>query len=739
VIDGNHNRLASYAEAETSSSPLQSDLPQQSLLHILWRRRWIVLLVTFASLAAAIIYLFNAVPGYTSSSRLYVEQSGPRILKDDQGVITQSDTYLYTQAELLKSTPIVADAAEKAQADKMKSLAGIDNPVAYLKSVFNVEVGKKDEIITVSCTTRFPDEAAQLVNSVVDAYITYHSKRQRSTAAEVLKILQKEKDRRDIELAVKTKAMVNFKKANGALSFESDKTNIITQRLARLSDALTEAQLKAIDVKATYETTASAIKDPAQLRQIVEAQYLSKGMSVYLEQQDRALQTDLARLELQLSLARKQGLGDDHRIVENLRIAADQIRERMNNQDARFAEAYAAASLQNLLTARQRESEIQKSFDQQQKAALDLNVNVAEHAALESDWKRTERICEILDSRIKELNVTEDSGALNINILEVARPPSFPSQPNHTRILAMALMLGVLLGAAFAIARDWLDQRLRSAEEIAAVLNVPVLGVIPHISGKRSPVVRGQAMRLAPSSDVAEAYRTVRTAIYFGIPDGHAKTLLVTSPAPGDGKTTLASNLAIAMAQAGQRILLIDGDFRRPMQHRVFEIPDNVGLSSTLAGRTPLNDAIKPTTTPNLHLLPCGPLPPNPSEMLNSAVFAELLKQLSTRYEHIIIDSPPVMPVADARILGAICDVTLLVLRAEKSTRKLAEHSRDSLLSVGASILGVIVNDVSHGKSRYGYYSQYGYYRRDHHHNKDSNGNRNRNDSSQSPEHATIS
>ena len=188
------------------------------------------------------------------------------------------------------------------------------------------------------------------------------------------------------------------------------------------------------------------------------------------------------------------------------------------------------------------------------------------------------------------------------------------------------------------------------------------------------------------------------------MPHGTAKTILVTSPSPGDGKTTLASNLAVAMSQAGNRVLLLDADFRKPMQHRIFDLPGKTGLSTVLAGDTPLDQAIVQTNIAGLHVLPCGPIPANPSEILNSQMFADVLDELIARYDHVILDSPPVMPVTDARILAASADATLLALRAEKTTRKGAVYARDVLRSVGARFLGIVVNDVPRRKGVYGYY-----------------------------------
>jgi len=250
--------------------------------------------------------------------------------------------------------------------------------------------------------------------------------------------------------------------------------------------------------------------------------------------------------------------------------------------------------------------------------------------------------------------------------------------------MALALVLGIMLGGALALLRDLMDQKLHSAEEISTVLGVPVLGVVPSMSKRESVTERGRKVYLDSKSSWAEAYRTIRTAVFFGAPVGEAKTILVTSPAPSDGKTTLVSNLAIAMAQAGQNTLIIDADFRKPMQHNVFEINhDACGLISVLAGAIKLQEAIQSTKIKGLDILSRGPDVPNPSEILNSNSFAKVLKLLSNKYDRIIIDSPPVTPVTDAQILAAICDITLMVLRADKSTRKLSQQARDGLLSMG--------------------------------------------------------
>ncbi len=692
---------------QAAEAPLEIDIPRQGLLQTTWRRRWSVLLAVAVSLSAALAYLVNATPLYTSTSRLYVEQSGPKIISEQAGVMTQSKNYLYTQAELLKSTPILASVVDGAAVRDAKTFEHVDNPIGYLKKELDIGVGKKDDIIAVSLDSPYPEEAAQVVNAIVDSYITHQAATRESTADKVLKILQREKARREKELSQHLQKKLEFIKANGVLSLDSERGNIILDRLSRLSYALTEAQLETISSKADYETVEGMMGDPAGIRQFAEAQQATR-VYISLADEESQLRADLKRLQAQREALRRE-CTNDHPSVWAIQQRIAEVEQQLGEQEERFAKAYLEVARRRWVTAKQKEEELEATLAAQQEAAQELNTKVAEFEVLESEAKRTEQLCDIIDSRIKELNITEDVGALNVTILEVARAEDKPTRPQRARIMAMALVLGLMLGVGLALTLDWMDTRLRSADEISAVLGVAVLGTVPSMRGKESMARRGRKVDLEPTSAAAEAYRTIRTAVYFGVPDGQAKTLLVTSPAPGDGKTTLVSNLAIAMAQAGQRTLVIDCDFRNPRQHEVFELKHDEGLSSVLAGQELLDEAMQKTGTAGLDVLNCGPIPPNPSEMLNSDAFANIVRELSEKYDRIVIDSPPIMAVADARILGAMCDVTLMVLRAEKSTRKASEQARDGLLSVGAHILGAVVNDVHYGEGGYGYYGGYGY------------------------------
>ncbi|MBM4036919.1 MAG: polysaccharide biosynthesis tyrosine autokinase [Planctomycetes bacterium] len=707
-VNGNNavRRADGPVPAPALGAPGDSGRP--SLVHTIWRRRWIVALAVVASLVAGWVHLDMTTPLYTSTSRVYVERLVPRIIPGTEDFTMGPWSYLNTQCALFKSTPIAAEALKRPGIRELRTFAGVGNPVGYLKAMLRAQLGKGDDIISISFESPYPEDAAQIVNAVVDAYITYQNASKRNTAAEVLKILQREKAKRDAELANALKAMVDFKKSNPLLAFEGSDGSFMSKRMEAYSAALIAVESEILDGTATYEAAKETANDPTRLRHFVELRRLL-GSGSAAAPEESLLRAEVARLEVQLAEMKRE-CTDEHPGMQALEARLAERKQRLAELEKRLAEAELLVAAPRLETLKKKEAQIRASFEEQRKEMVDLNAQAAQYTLFRSEWEQARKLCDMIDDRIRQINVNEDTGALNITILEVAVPAGGPSSPDKRHTMAMALIIGVMLGVGLAMAREWLDQRFHSADEISTALGAPILGMIPQMPGKESLAARGRKVEAEPASHAAEAYRTVRTAIYFGVPNGQAKRIVVTSPEPGDGKTTLVSNLAIAMAQAGQRVLIIDGDFRKPMQHRVFEIERERGLSSVLAGREPLDAVIQRTKVGCLDVLPTGPIPPNPSEMLNSQAFAGLLDEVSARYDHILIDSPPVMPVTDARILGAVCDVTILTVRAERSHRKVAERARDGLLSVGAQILGVVVNAVPRKEDRYYHYSGYGYY-----------------------------
>ena len=698
----NHPTVAQNLELPPDATSAPS-----SLFQVIWRHAWIVIGCTVLALVAGFIYLAKVTPTYTSKSRVYVEQSGPKIMGDlEQGVMTGGRNYLYTQMELMKATPILSEAIKELDPRRMGTFSNVDNPLLYLKNGLDTSVGKKDDIISISIDSAYPTEAAQIVNTVVDAYMTFHATQKKSTSSEVLKVLHAEKVDRDRELSEAMRAALAFKEANEELALETSSGAMILSRLQRLAQALTEAELLAMQAKSQFESAKALVDDPEELMLFVEAQQATR----FFTRGDSERNTLRIRLEtLEQSYAdRLARLTEDHPAVRALVEQIARIKEKLDDLDKQSALAQLAALEREYITAQEKKTQLESHHNEQRQVALKLQSQLSEYTILQSDWDQARTAVEQLDVRIKELNVSEDAGVLNISILEVAGVADKPSSPQNARTMAMAMVLGLMLGGGLALLRDMVDHRIQSADEVSALLGAALLGTVPSMGKREKANVRGRKVHVDSQSTIAEAFRTIRTSIFFSVPQEEARIIQVTSPMPGEGKSTLISNIAIAMAQSGQKVLLIDADFRRPTQFKIFDVSREKGMSGVLSGMQALDDSMIQTETDNLWLLPSGPEVPNPAELLGNPAFKDLLTKLASRFDRILIDSPPVVPVADASILAAVCDITVLVVRAEKSTRKALQQAKANLMGVKGRLIGAIVNDVKHSKGRYGYYG-YGY------------------------------
>ena len=668
------------------------------LVQIMWRRRWIVVGCVIVVLTASLLYLARMTPLYSSTARVYVEQTGPRIIHEmPEGVMTGSMNYLYTQAELMKATPVVSEAVERCGAKGLRVLAHVDSPAEFVTSNLMVSLGRKDDIIRVSFRSPYPAENAQIVNAVVDAYVAFHAKRKRSTSAEVLKILQKEKATRDKALSDHSRELIQFREDHPTLAFQTDFGNTILERFERLSTALTEAQLATLEAKSYYDAAEQMRDDSAALLPFVEA-YADKMQGAVSAPETAALKARLREL-LRNRSDRLKLVTREHPGVQALEAEIDQIRREIATLDQQSVASHLAILKQRYLSAKEKEGHLVARFEDQRQQVTSLNKVMAQYTILESEYEQTKKLCDILNDRIREVNITEDAGALNITILETARPAFAPSDPRKARVLAVALVLGLMLGGGTAFLREMIDHRLRTADEATTLLGSSLLGEVPMMSERETPMERAQKMALEPSSAVAEAFRNIRTAVFFRVPREQARIIQVTSAMSGEGKSTVVSNLGIAMAQSGHTVLIVDADFRQPIQHLNFGVSGDKGLSTVLVRRQRLGEAIVRTSTSGLHLLPAGLEVPHPVERLGGPLFGAVLARLAQHYDRVLVDTPPLGPMADARIVAAQCQATILVVRPGVCTDWALRHARQSLLHVGNHIIGAVVNGIYRGRS----------------------------------------
>jgi succinoglycan biosynthesis transport protein ExoP len=676
-----------------------------NLLAIAWRGRWLILLLAVGGGGGGWAMLQRAIPRYTSSSRIAIERNTPRILDEQYSSTAQSVSYLYKQAELIRSASVLSVVADVPENNDLASFRGVSDRVVFLKEVIKTAVGLKDEIITVWAEMPNAEDAAQLVNSVVDAYISKYAQERSDEAAEVLTILRDELALREKELEDSRTALTEFTRQHPELAVKVTEGNVITLRFAALSNELNTTEIDLLQAKALYNRVKKMYDSPTQRSDLLE---MAAGQQVNLR--DVELERQVKTLE-QALVSERARWGEGHPRVRLLSDSLNEMRDELKTKQIAIMDSYVEGLRQSYELLDHKRSELQAAYDRQFEAATKVSSLAVQLVALQEAHARAEKVCDIIDERMKEVELSERVGAMQVDPLEPAIAATIPSYPNRPRFLTIGIVAGALSGFGLAWLRDVLDHRLRSVDEVADALQLPVLGVLPHFGSLRDKSQVGRLVANAPRCSVAEAVRTLRTALHFGFNGGaDAKTIAVTSPSPGDGKSTVASNLAIAMAQADQRVLLIDADLRKPTQHLIFEIDATRGLGSVLSDRRPVQEAIVPSGVPSLDVLPCGPLPSNPVELLNNGFFAELLDELKQRYDKIIIDSPPVMPVADARVIAAVADSTLLVLRAERSTRRISVGARNELWRVRAKRLGLVVNGVPLRKQgSYGYGYGYGY------------------------------
>ena len=618
--------VAPYQPPHPQPTPPAAETEPDGPFQLMWRRRWIVAIMLLLCVAGGVAYMRVATPMYQGQARLMVTGDSPAIFGGGGGGggKTLAVNVIAREQAMLSSGPVVERALAKFKPKEMKSFIGVRDPVSYVRKEMLVEPGRGDGTFTLTLLLADPKEAANVVNSVVEAYL--EDRQQTNNIKKAIELLEREDARLAAEMRTSEDRLNEFQVKHGQISFGvEEKGNIEVVKLARLSDELTQLQI----------------------------------LEMY------------ARAELASA--------------QNRLIAFNKWKQ-------------ADLKLKNL----------QAAFDAQQKKALALNEKAAQFNRLQSDALRTKTLYEKVHEKLTNEKLNINTVGWDVRPLEQAEPARKPAEPSAVKVFALAVVAGLMLGFCGAWVREKTDHRLSSADEISQILGLPVLSIIPSMPGRSGAIARGQKVHLESMSDVAEAFRTLRTVVYFSVPENKGKTILMTSPFQGEGKSTTASGLAIAMAKAGRRTLMIDADLRKPTLHRIFELGDQVGVSSVMAGKATLEQAIQQTAVEGLDVLPCGPIPANPSEILNSKAFGEMLTKLAAKYDHIVLDSPPVLPVTDARILGATCDVTLLVLRANRSTRRMSEYAADAMLGVGARVLGVVVNDVPRNK-RNGYYGGYGY------------------------------
>ncbi len=734
----NNQETPNFAsEAAAADSTLDLRLYWRTIV----RRRWLIVgvFLTVAGLFGA--YTLRLPKVYSASATIIIDMSSPKVLGTGQvqdvvdsapGSYWFSKEYYETQYNVLRSRAVAARVAERvltqrddeflgreqsvpgeAWANGLKALAALrervkaaNDPSIVMMGRVAVEPVKDSRVAKLQVEDGDPVLAAALANAFAQSYMEQTIASKSTTTTEATESLESRLPDLEAKLLGSARALEEFKEKNDivAPSYE-DKVKMVDDRMLKLNEELTRIVVSKAQLKARNDAITS-MRQVAGNDEVARTALVSETYAPLIQQ-----------LRIRFMDAKNE---------------CDDMEQRMLPQNPKLLAC--KSKLQNATVAlntevetvlRRAQAEYNNVAQIEKNLLRELNDSKAEAQAVrkhESGYSKLKRahdtnvrLYEVAQKSLKETGLSGITRMSNITWLDQARPVLKATKPNVRLNMLLGALAGLVLGFALAFVVEFLDNTVTSQQQIEERLGLTFLGILPSISEeKQGTSPRPELICYEqPKSAVAECCRAIRTNLLFMSPDRPLKSILVTSAGPRDGKTTTAASLAITMAESGNRVLLVDADLRRPRVHSVFKVSNGAGLSSLIVGEGTLPETVKDSGVPSLDLLTCGPVPPNPAELLHTEKFRELLAEMGKRYDRVIIDSPPVGAVADAVVVSTLVDGTVMVLKAGNTGRDMARRTVRALNDVNARVFGAVLNDINlqdrHAGGYY-YYTKYGYY-----------------------------
>lgn len=690
-------------QPEQQSAPL--DL--RELLRAALRFKWFIVSVAVAGAAVAALWTMRQPKVYEAVGIVEFDPRPSRPLGDDvQDVVDPVSSYwtlkefYATQLRVLQSRTlaqrVVLELGLHHDPDFVGEESGAERKAAQqLLRRMDVRMINDTRLVEVSVEANDPERAAMLANAVIDAYIekTLEDRTRASVSAlewlgEQLTSLRRELDESEM-------ALHHFKEEHDVLSVSmEDRQNLVAREIEAFNAALTEARQARIRLAARAD----------RLRQSLEVDPLGVAVPEGTEGASTAQLQEALRAKLADRAALGSRYGANHPQMKALTEEVQALREQL----ASTLQGIARGALADLREARQIETNLRAAVRDAHDAGLQLNLQEIEYLRLHRDRENKAKLYQVVLERNTETDLMRMSHQQAVRVVDPAIPPETASRPNVPMNTAFGVLLGLALGLGVAFAGSLMDRRLKGPKDVEE-FGIAILGILPRIDRDSGEGFEDLVAYRQPMSQAAECCRTIRTNLTFMSPDDPITSFVVTSATPREGKTTVAANVAISMANAGQRVLLIDTDLRRPRVHKAFHLGNEQGVTSVAMGAVGLSSGVQSTMVDGLDVLTSGPVPPNPSELLHGRGFAALVRDALTKYDKVILDSPPLGAVTDAAILSTIVQGVLIVTKTEKTTRDGLKHVIRQLEAVSARILGAVVNNVDAARSSEGYYQYYRY------------------------------
>ena len=679
------------------------------LVHVLRKRQMTVALFTLTLMVTVTIGTMVSTPFYRSAATVEISPNAPTVMgnKEDNGVVSvdtqdERSAYYRTQYRILESRAVLTEAVRRLEAehgvtdfeeeeDKPNALLG------YLK----IEPEYDTRLVNVVVEYPDPEKAALFANTVAQTYIDLNLQRAVDNSQAALKWLTEQQEKYRKRKYESDLEAHDFKYKNDLIGVTGvGEDNPTIRALSELNAQWSEVRTQRVQAEAAYD----------QLQELVRAKrwsgvahHLAATNSIVLGQ----LQTLQTNLEERAALQTRY-LADHPKIVQ-----ADEEIEALEMQVQQGVAQILDGQRADIAVLKEKEKRLYEDLETQKEAAAALEKNLIEYNFLESDAAKNANVFANLDQRKAEVDLSRLIESNNVWFIDRARPVDNAVRPLLSVNLPASLLVGLIVGIGLAFLIEYVDRTVKSREEVEEIIGVPFLGAVPLIDEREvieatRDIKHSVFVSVRPKSTTAEALRGVRTNLLFRLPKKQKLRLLITSAAPREGKSFVSSNLSAIIAMTGSRVLLIDSDLRRPLQHKIFGLDNDRGLSTALLGEAPVTECIQKTNVPGLDVIPSGPHPENPAELLGSQAMADLLDSIQG-YDVLVIDSSPIGAVADPVIVSRMVDGVVMVIHANNTNRDLVVQTKARLAEMETNILGAVVNRLDVRRDGYGYYYYYDY------------------------------
>jgi polysaccharide biosynthesis transport protein len=711
-------------------------------LRTVQKRKYTVLLVFVVVFTVVLIKTLTDTPQYSASTQVLIEKSDPTPILSNYAYSPFDPEFLETQSHIIKSTPVAQKVVRLLDLEKsydsfsrqqglslpfFESILGWGTSLKEtVQSVFGASPSatspdagegavktrskadlladmisgsivvtpvRDTKIVSINFTSSSPELASLVTNTVAKAYIEQILEMRMQSSGYSIGWMTKKAEEERAKLDKAEKAFQDYVRASDIVTIE-DRLAILPQKLSELSQKLTLAQAKRREVEALY-TKISGVSNHMETAESLSV--IANNPTI------QSLNQQLLKTEQNIMELSKR-YGQKHPVMKAAVPELEMLRQKREREIAQIIKSVG----NELELAKSAEEDFNRLLSETKAQTVNLNERFIQYGMLKREVDTNRNLYDALVAKVKEQNVTEKTQTVNVWVVEEAKTPEFPSKPNKQRNLLLGLILGLFGGIGLAFFLDYLDNTVKLPEDVEERLGLPVLGIVSLLKDKN---LRPEKMMMDDGkSAFSEEYKTIRTAVQLSSYDSPPRTILVSSTSPQDGKTTSVINLAVAMSQTGKKVLLIDADMRRPSIHGIFELDNTRGLSTLVASGDD-KDVVHKGPVENLYIMPSGPVPPNPSELLGSDRFKSLLQALSKKFDLILIDSPPMLSVADGLIISKQVNGSIIVARSGKTTHEAAYKVIKTLHSIDAKVIGVVINAADMKKSGYYYYyNNYSYY-----------------------------